>query len=47
MEKLQKSGDVSEDDLARVERELQKLTDKFVEEVEALVAKKEEELLEV
>jgi ribosome recycling factor len=47
MERLQKSGDVSEDDLNRVERDLQKLTDKFVEEVEELVAKKEEELLEV
>jgi ribosome recycling factor len=47
MERLQKSGDVSEDDLKRVERELQKLTDKFIEEVEEFVAKKEQELLEV
>lgn len=47
MERLKKAGDVSEDDLNRVERELQKLTDKFIQEVEELVAHKEQELLEV
>ena len=47
MERLKKSGEVSEDDLKRVEKELQGLTDKFVAEVDELVSKKEEELLEV
>lgn len=47
MERLKKQGEVSEDDLHRVERELQDLTDKFVTEVDELVAHKEEELLEV
>ncbi|MGH2812374.1 MAG: ribosome recycling factor [Actinomycetota bacterium] len=47
MERLQKKGEVSEDDLMRVEKELQKLTDTHVEEVDELVAGKESELLEV
>lgn len=47
MERLKKEGEVSEDDLRRVEKDLQDLTDKFVEEVDELVAHKEEELLEV
>jgi ribosome recycling factor len=47
MERLKKEGEVSEDDLKRVEKELQKLTDKFVEDVDELVSNKEQELLEV
>lgn len=47
MERLQKAGEVSEDDLKRIEKELQKLTDRFIAEVEELVANKEKELLEV
>lgn len=40
-------GEISEDDIRRGEEELQKLTDRFVERIDALVANKEEELLEV
>lgn len=47
MERLKKEGELSEDDLRRVEKELQDLTDKFVAEVDELVFHKEEELLEV
>lgn len=47
MERLKKEGEVSEDDLKRVEKELQKLTDKFVADVDELVSNKEQELLEV
>jgi len=47
LEKFQKEGDLSEDDLKRVEKELQKLTDHKVEEIEEMLAHKEKELLEV
>ncbi|MEN8238634.1 MAG: ribosome recycling factor [Actinomycetota bacterium] len=39
--------DVSEDDIHRAEKELQVLTDKHTEAVDAALARKEEELLEV
>lgn len=47
MEKLQKDGEMSEDDLKRAEKELQKLTDQFVAEVDSIYSHKEKELLEV
>jgi ribosome recycling factor len=40
-------GDVSEDDVHRGEKELQELTDRFVERIDELLAHKEAELLEV
>jgi len=39
--------DVSEDDIRRAEKELQMLTDKHTEAIDAALARKEEELLEV
>lgn len=42
-----KDGKVSEDEGHRAERELQKLTDRFVAEVEEMLERKEQELLEV
>lgn len=47
MEKLQKAGEISEDDLKRTEKDLQRLTDQFVAEVDELFHHKEKELLEV
>jgi ribosome recycling factor len=47
MEKLERTGDISEDDLIRGEKELQKLTDRFVGEVDEIQAHKEQELMEV
>lgn len=43
----QKSGDITEDDNKRMQDELQKLTDRFVKEIDALVAAKEKEIMEV
>ncbi len=40
-------GEISDDDIRRGEDELQKLTDKYVEKIDSLLANKEEELLEV
>ncbi|MEX0791334.1 MAG: ribosome recycling factor [Actinomycetota bacterium] len=47
MEKMQKDGEISEDDLKRSEKELQKVTDHYVEEIDKLFGHKEQELLEV
>ena len=44
---LRKEGEVSEDDERRAEAELQKLTDGYVKRVDAVLADKEAELLEV
>lgn len=43
----QKEGDLSEDELKRKQDEVQKLTDRFVKEVDALLATKEEEIMQV
>lgn len=40
-------GEISDDDIHRGEDELQKLTDRFTEHIDALLGNKEEELLEV
>jgi ribosome recycling factor len=47
MEKLERAGDISEDDLVRAEKELQKLTDRFVGEIDEIQHHKEQELMEV
>ncbi len=47
LERMKKDGEISEDDLVRSEKELQKLTDRFVAEIEDLVGHKEKELTEV
>jgi ribosome recycling factor len=47
MEKLERDGSISEDDLIRAEKELQKLTDRFVAEVDEIQGHKEQELMEV
>ncbi len=47
MERLHKEGQMSEDDLKRSEKELQKLTDQHVAEIDGMILHKEKELLEV
>ncbi|MDP9299153.1 MAG: ribosome recycling factor [Actinomycetota bacterium] len=47
LEKLERDGTISEDDLARSEKELQKLTDRFVAEIDEIQRHKEQELMEV
>ncbi|MFY9588697.1 MAG: ribosome recycling factor [Actinomycetota bacterium] len=47
IEKDIKAGKVSEDDGHRAEKELQKLTDKYVAEIDQMVERKEHELKEV
>jgi len=47
LERAQKEGEISEDDLKRFEAEVQKMTDKFIEEIHSLQKRKDEELMEV
>lgn len=47
LERLKKDGEISEDDLNRAEKELQKLTDRYVTEIEDILGHKEKELMEV
>ncbi len=45
--KQKKDGEITEDDLKGLEDKIQKLTDKFVKEIDGIVAAKEKEILEV
>lgn len=47
VKKLQKDGAITEDDLKRVEKEIQTEHDKFIAEIGKLVAAKEQELMKV
>jgi len=47
LKKLQKGGEISEDDLKRYEKEIQKYTDRFIKEISEHLAHKENELLTV
>ena len=47
LDKLAKDGEVGEDDVARAEKELEKLTHTYVEHVDDALRSKEAELLEV
>ena len=47
LEKLEREGAISEDDLKRAEKELQKLTDRSVAEIDEIQQHKEQELMEV
>ena len=45
--KMEKSGDITEDDLKIAEKDIQKLTDDMIKKIDALYAAKEKELMEV
>lgn len=47
MEKLERAGSISEDGLVRAEKELQKLTDRYVAGIDEVQGHKEQELMEV
>ncbi|WP_017727342.1 ribosome recycling factor [Halalkalibacterium ligniniphilum] len=47
LKKLQKDGEMTEDDLRRETDEVQKLTDKFIVQVDETAEKKEKEIMEV
>jgi ribosome recycling factor len=47
LERLERDHAISEDELRRAEKELQKLTDQHVAEIEEILGHKEKELMEV
>ena len=47
LKKIQKSGEITEDQLVDAEKEVQKLTDQYVEQIEKAVTAKEAELQKV
>jgi len=47
LDRIQKDGESGEDDVARAEKELQHVTDRYVAQVDEIVKHKEAELLEV
>lgn len=47
LKKRQKDGTLSEDNMRHLEAENQKLTDKFIHQIDELIKKKEEEILEI
>ena len=47
VERLTKDKEISEDDERRAETEVQKLTDKYVAEIDKVVADKEKEIMTV
>jgi ribosome recycling factor len=47
LEALEKEGEISTDELDRAEKELEKLTHEYVAEIDRMLGRKEQELLEV
>jgi len=47
VKKMGTSGKVSEDEVKRLEKEIQRLTDEFIEKIDTLCDEKEEELMKV
>ncbi|MDD3191422.1 MAG: ribosome recycling factor [Bacilli bacterium] len=47
LKKMEKDGELSEDDLKRRNEEVQKLTDKFIEKIDALTKEKETSIMEI
>lgn len=47
LKKLEKNGDISEDDLKRGEDQIQKLTDQHIEHINTVLSAKETEILEI
>ena len=47
LKKMEKAGELTEDDLKQAQDEIQKLTDKYIEKIDGMVEVKEKEILEV
>lgn len=47
LKKFEKTGDVSEDESRWTQEEIQKITDRYIEEIDKLVTNKENEIMEV
>lgn len=47
LKKMQKDGELTEDDLKAAQDEVQKITDKFIKQIDEMIENKEKEILEV
>ncbi|RKD34467.1 ribosome recycling factor [Thermohalobacter berrensis] len=47
LKKMEKNGELTEDDLKRAEDKVQELTDRYIEEIDKMMERKEKELMEV
>jgi ribosome recycling factor len=47
LKKMEKSSEITEDELKKAEDEVQKITDKYIENIDQLIENKEKELMEV
>jgi len=47
IKKLEKEGEISQDDSRRSQEEIQKLTDNYIEQIEKILSNKEKEIMEV
>lgn len=47
LKRMEKAGDASEDDVHRAQEQMQKITDKYAEQIDGLTKAKEAELLEI
>jgi len=45
--KMQKSSEITEDDLKQAEKTIQEVTDKYIKEVDVVVARKDKEIMEI
>ncbi len=47
LKSMEKKSDISEDDFRRMQSEIQKLTDKYIAEIDEMLKRKEDEIMEV
>ena len=47
LERLEKDKEISEDDQSRYEKDVQKLTDRYVTEIDKVIAEKDKEIMTV
>ena len=47
LKKMQKDGEITEDELKRGQEDVQKLTDKYIKEIDSLLAVKEKDIMAV
>ncbi len=47
VKKLEKDGDISEDDKRTIEGDIQDLTDKYVKEIDEITSRKQDEIMEI
>lgn len=47
LKKMEKTGEISEDDLKRFQDDIQKITDRYIDETDKILAAKEKDIMEV